>query len=84
MKSKKKKTKTKNRKKNNKNMENEREKENENVEQNVMGKNVPQHTFMRNRKLANRFLFSLQAGTVDERERESEREGEGESKPLSI
>lgn len=51
-------------KKNNKNMENkrkkEREQENENVKRNVMGKNVPQHTFMRNRKLANRFLFSLQ------------------------
>jgi len=57
--------KQKKRKKNNKNMESEREKENENVEQNVMGKNVPQHTFMRNRKLANRFLFSLQAGTAD-------------------
>lgn len=56
------------RKTNNKNMESvpqrergrERPKENENVEQNVMGKNFPQHTFMRNRKLANRFLFSLQ------------------------
>lgn len=30
-----------------------------------MGKNIPQHTFMRNRKLANRFLFSLQASTAD-------------------
>lgn len=40
--------------------EREREQENENVKRNVMGKNVPQHTFMRNRKLANRFLFSLQ------------------------
>jgi len=52
MKSKAKKTKTRKRKR-------------ECFEQNVMGKNVPQHTFMRNRKLANRFLFSLQASFRD-------------------